>query len=126
MKTILLVDDEYAVVEILATLLTDEGYVVLTASDGQQALDMLSEKVPDAVITDQMMPLVDGAELFRRMQENARHRRIPVVLMSSAPMPSDHSKLPWAMFLQKPFDFQELTSWLRGHFGASEKRARKT
>jgi CheY-like chemotaxis protein len=124
-KTILLVDDEYAVVEILATLLTDEGYVVLTASDGQQALDLLAEKVPDAVITDQMMPLVDGAELFRRMQRHPRHRRIPVVLMSSAPMPSAHSKLPWAMFLQKPFDFQELTSRLRRLLGESEKRARK-
>lgn len=125
MKTILLVDDEYAVAEILATLLADDGYVVLTASDGQQALDMLAEKIPDAVITDQMMPLVDGVELFRRMQKNPKHRRIPVVLMSSVPMHSAHSKLPWALFLQKPFAFQELTSWLHKYFGAAEKRSRK-
>src|SRR6202022_1857775 len=45
-KTILLVDDEYAVVEILATLLADEGYAVLTASDGQRALEILAEKIP--------------------------------------------------------------------------------
>jgi CheY-like chemotaxis protein len=111
-KTILLVDDEYAVVEILATLLADEGYAVLTASDGQQALEILSEKSPDAVITDQMMPVVDGVELFRQMQRNASHRRIPVLLMSSAPMAPSNPKLPWAMFLQKPFDFHELVVWL--------------
>ncbi|TMB30987.1 MAG: response regulator [Deltaproteobacteria bacterium] len=122
MKTILLVDDEYAVVEILATLLADEGYAILTASDGQQALDILSKKAPDAVITDQMMPLVDGAELFRRMQQNRSYRRIPVVLMSSAPMAPAHSMLPWAMFLQKPFEFHDLIEWLRKHLGAVGKR----
>jgi CheY-like chemotaxis protein len=117
-KTILLVDDEYAVVEILATLLADEGYAVLTASDGQQALEILSEKIPDAVITDQMMPVLDGVELFRQMQRNASHRRIPVVLMSSAPMAPSNPKLPWAMFLQKPFDFFELVAWLSKHIEA--------
>ena len=122
MKTILLVDDEYAFVEVLATLLTDEGYAILTASDGHQALDILSEKVPEAVITDQMMPVVDGAELFRRMQQNASYRRIPVVLMSVAPMAVAHSNLPWAMFLRKPFEFHDLIAWLRKHLGASGGR----
>ena len=121
MKTILLVDDEYAVVEILAMLLEDEGYAVLTASDGQQALEILTEKTPDAVITDQMMPLVDGAQLFRRMQRNALHRHIPVVLMSSAPVAPSNAKLAWAMFLQKPFEFNDLTSWLRKHIGGGRR-----
>ena len=121
MKTILLVDDEYAVVEILATLLADEGYAVLTASDGQQALEILSERIPDAVITDLMMPLVDGVELFREMQRNASHRRIPVLLMSSAPIAPPNSKLPWAMFLQKPFNFHELVVWLGKHLEARAK-----
>ncbi len=124
MKTILLVDDEYAVVEILATLLADEGYAVLTASDGQRALEILSEKVPDAVITDQMMPVISGTELFRRMQRNPLHRRIPVVLMSSAPVAPAHLKLPWAMFLQKPFEFQELLGWLRKHVDGTRKRSK--
>jgi two-component system phosphate regulon response regulator PhoB len=123
-KTILLVDDEYAVVEILATLLADEGYAVLTASDGQRALEILSEKVPDAVITDQMMPVISGTELFRRMQRNPLQRRIPVVLMSSAPVASAHLKLPWAMFLQKPFEFQELLGWLRKHVDGTRKRSK--
>jgi len=120
-KTILLVDDEYAVVEILATLLADEGYAILTASDGEQALEILGEKVPDIVITDQMMPLVDGVELFRQMQRNASHRRIPVVLMSSAPMVPSNPKLPWAMFLQKPFDFHDLVTWLSKYLDGRTK-----
>jgi CheY-like chemotaxis protein len=116
-KTILLVDDEYAVVEVLAVLLGEDGYVVLTASDGQQALERLKEKVPDAVITDQMMPLLNGADLFRSMQQDPAHRHIPVILMSSAPLSPPHDGLPWAMFLQKPFEYRELKDWLHRHFG---------
>jgi CheY-like chemotaxis protein len=119
-KTILLVDDEYAVVEVLAMLLGDEGYAVLTAPDGEQALEMLKEKVPDAVITDQMMPLLSGADLFLAMQRNPAHRNIPVLLMSSAPLLAAHAKLPWAKFLQKPFDFRELKEWLQKNFAATK------
>ena len=67
------------------------------------------------------MNTVDGAQLFRRMQRNALQRRIPVVLMSSAPVAPSNAKLPWAMFLQKPFEFGELTSWLRKHVGGGER-----
>jgi CheY-like chemotaxis protein len=119
LKTILLVDDEYAVVEILATLLADEGYAVLTASDGQEALDIVAEKLPDAIVTDQMMPVMDGAEMFRQLQRSAKLRSIPAVLMSSAPMAPGNSKLPWALFLQKPFEFDELLAWLRAYVGKS-------
>ncbi len=65
-----------------------------------------------------MMPLVDGVELFREMQRNASHRRIPVVLMSSAPMAPSTPNLPWAMFFHKPFDFLELVAWLSKHIEA--------
>jgi len=108
-------------VEILAMLLEDEGYAVLTASDGQQALELLEEQIPDAVITDQMMPLVTGAELFRAMLEKPSHRHVPVALMSSAPLSRRHAKLPWATFLHKPFEFHELLDWLRKQF---KQRAR--
>lgn len=123
MKTILLVDDEYAIIEILAVLLGDEGYQVLTASDGNQALVVLREKVPDLVITDQMMPHVGGAELFRAMRKDPALRRVPVVLMSSAAPALASTKLPWAMVLRKPFDFGELLAWL--HRQADPRKARK-
>ena len=116
MKTILLVDDEYGIVEVLRMLLTDEGYAVLTAADGQQAMDVLREQTPDAVITDQMMPLMNGTELFRAMREIPGLGKVPVLLISSAPLFPSSSGLPWAIVLQKPFDFQELKAWLHHHF----------
>jgi DNA-binding response OmpR family regulator len=117
-KTILLVDDEYAIVEVLAMLLADEGYQVLTASDGDRALELLKENVPDVVITDQMMPAVGGPDLFRAMLKDRALKRVPVVLMSSVMPPTATAKLPWAKVLRKPFDFSELVAWLR-------KRTRK-
>lgn len=121
MKTILLVDDEYAVVEILAMLLADEGYAVLTASDGDHAMKVLEEKIPDLVITDQMMPFAGGADLFRAMQKKPALRRIPVVLMSSAAPSLASAKLPWARVLRKPFDFEELVGWLHKRTGQAKK-----
>lgn len=120
MRTILLVDDEYGIVEVLRLLLSDEGYNVLTAADGQQALEVLKEQTPDAVITDQMMPLLSGTELFRAMRKLPALRKVPVVLISSAPLLPASTGLPWAMFLQKPFDFEQLKTWLRRHLAATD------
>ena len=117
MKTILLVDDEYGIVEVLRMLLADEGYKVLTAADGQRALELLAKQTPDAVITDQMMPLMSGTELFRAMRKLPALRKVPVVLISSAPLRAASTGLPWAMFLQKPFDFETLRGWLREQLG---------
>lgn len=116
MKTVLIVDDEYAVAEVLATLLADEGYAVRTACDGFQALERLKEEVPDLVITDQMMPVLGGAELFRAMRKVPAYREVPVILMSSVPSAAPSDRLPWSLFLQKPFDFAELCAWLRAYF----------
>jgi CheY-like chemotaxis protein len=112
-KTILLVDDEYAIVEVLAMLLADEGFAVLTASDGNHALEVLQKNPPDVVITDQMMPLVSGSDLFRLMLKRPALREIPVVLMSSAVPTAANARLPWAKILRKPFDFDDLVTWLR-------------
>ena len=85
MKTLLLVDDEYGIVEVLRMLLAHEGYQVLTAADGQQALEILRKQTPDALITDPMMPLMTGSELFRAMRKVPALRKVPVVLIGSAP-----------------------------------------
>lgn len=124
MKTLLVVDDEYGIVEVLRLLLADEGYRVLTASDGEQALELMREKAPDAVITDQMMPLMSGAELFRAMRKAPALRKVPVVLISSVPRLAASTDLPWALSLQKPFDFEILKNWLHRHFGVAARARR--
>jgi len=87
MQTILLVDDEYSIVEVLTHLLEEEGYTVVTAANGRDGLDRASEKVPDLVITDLMMPIMDGDELLRELRKSAALRKVPVILITSAPAP---------------------------------------
>jgi CheY-like chemotaxis protein len=106
-KTILLVDDEYSIVEVLAQLLEEEGYSVVTAANGQEALERASQNVPDVVVTDHMMPLMSGADLFRALAKSPALARVPVILITSAPVAA-RNELGWAAFVDKPFEFDEL------------------
>lgn len=108
MKTILVVDDEFDIVDVLSDLLTAEGYRVLTASNGREGLARLHEAHVDLVLLDRMMPVVDGAEMMRLMREDASLRLIPVVMMSAAEGRRLSRELGCADFLKKPFDLGTL------------------
>jgi two-component system, OmpR family, alkaline phosphatase synthesis response regulator PhoP len=110
MKLLLVVDDEYAIVATLAQLLADEGYEVLTAHDGRQALEVLQTARPAACLVDLMMPVMGGAELIEKMHSDPVLARIPVILMSAAARP-EHLDLPGVVgVLRKPFGMRELLS----------------
>lgn len=85
---ILLAEDERAIRKVMEILFESEGYEVLSAQNGREALGLLSEVVPNVIITDYMMPEMDGAELLRAVRADATLSTIPVLLMSSA-YPSD-------------------------------------
>jgi CheY-like chemotaxis protein len=80
--TILVVDDEFVMVEIVSMILAEEGYRVLTAADGEEALALLAEEVPDLLITDYMMPKVTGPQLVDRMSADERLSAVPIIMMS--------------------------------------------
>jgi CheY-like chemotaxis protein len=82
-RTVLIVEDEWAIADWLELLLSESAYRVLVAGNGREALDILHREAPDLVLTDFMMPLVDGAGLIAAMAEDARTRDIPVVVMTS-------------------------------------------
>lgn len=113
MKTVLVVDDEFGTLDVLTTALEDEGYRVLTAANGRRGLERLEElrpEKPDLVISDFMMPLMDGAAMVRRMRESADFRDVPVIMMSAAPEAALRKHLDgYAAFLRKPFSIQALT-----------------
>jgi CheY-like chemotaxis protein len=111
-KTILLVDDEYSIIEMLAHLLEEEGYVVLTASNGQVALERAAKKVPDVVVTDQMMPVMTGTELLAALRKDPALQHVPVILMTSTPLISSR-KPRWDDFIAKPFAFSDLLQAVR-------------
>ena len=108
MTLIMVVDDEAAILEMLSLVLQDEGYEVVTASNGQEGLKCLEQVQPALVVCDVMMPGIDGPELCRRMQADQRLRSIPVMLMSAVRAASHLKECPCAALLDKPFEIEEI------------------
>ena len=111
---ILVVDDEPAVRDSLDRALRLEGYEVDLAADGAEALSMLGDESPDAVVLDLMMPRVDGLEVCRRMR--AAGDRTPVLVLTARDAVSDRVKGLDAGaddYLVKPFALDELLARLR-------------
>ena len=102
---VLVVDDEAPIVDLVADLLAEEGYAVCRAYDGTQALEEAERAQPDLVVTDVMMPRLDGISLARELRR--RGYRAPVVLMSAVHAAPD---LPGAAFLPKPFDLDHIVA----------------
>jgi CheY-like chemotaxis protein len=107
-KTILIVEDERVIAEILCAVLEDEGYRVVIANNGRQGLDRLADGHPDLVLCDVMMPGLDGRDLARAMSADVKYRSIPLIVMSAAHMPAHKRDFPYTAFLSKPFDMDQL------------------
>ena len=114
MPTVLVVEDEPAVREVVADLLQDEGYAVRQASDGLQAIEELQADDVDLVLSDVRMPRLDGPSLARRLR--GRSHAVPVVLMSAVDVEVD---LPGVRFLPKPFDRDHLLHVIGSALGAN-------
>jgi len=84
MTTILIVDDEYLIADILGYALEDEGYMVVKAANGRRGLEVLDRERPALVITDFMMPVMDGVEFARAIRSRADTVDLPILLMSGA------------------------------------------
>jgi CheY-like chemotaxis protein len=114
---ILIVEDELAAAEAVGYLLQLNGFQVEAAGNGQEALRSLERSRPDLVLSDIMMPLMDGLELAREIRGRADLRDLPIVLMSAA-----HDMLkgetPATAVLPKPLDFSGLLATLRRLLGA--------
>jgi DNA-binding response OmpR family regulator len=108
-QTVLIVDDEPAIVDLLAQFLEDEGYKVESASDGQMALSKIRAQRPDLVIADVMMPKMNGFELVDELAVGKDG--VPVILMSAAVI-SRREDVP---FIAKPFDLGELLDLVESH-----------
>lgn len=110
MKTILVVDDEFAIVWSVGTQLQDEGYRVVPAANGREALARVAAGRPDLVITDVMMPTMDGRELIAALSAADATRDVPVVVMSAISRSALDAAGPLRCdgFLRKPFGLDDL------------------
>jgi signal transduction histidine kinase len=123
-KRILIVEDDRAVVETLGGLLEEEGYEILRASDGREALDRLQGDVaPDLILLDLRMPVMDGWT-FRNAQKRVSHLApIPVVAMS-ADATSRAQAISADAFLRKPLDLDDLLATIRRVLADDDARRR--
>jgi two-component system response regulator VicR len=105
MSTILVVDDEYLIADILSFALEDEGFMVVTASNGRKGLEILDRERPALIITDFMMPVMDGLEFATAVRALPSVGQLPIILMSGAQahIGMQRSDLFDAV-LAKPFD----------------------
>lgn len=110
---ILVLDDEAAIAELARSLLEEEGYRVILAPNGREGLRLLREERPDLVISDVMMPLMDGRAFARTMHADPAHAHLPLILMSAAGE-GIVDGVPHTAFLAKPFDLVTLIELATG------------
>lgn len=110
---ILLVDDEPGLREAVQAYLEDSGFDVLVASNAKEGWDKLEQAMPDLVISDIMMPQVDGYQFLQQMREDDRFETLPVIFLTARGMTADRIQGYQAgcdAYLPKPFDPEELVA----------------
>lgn len=110
MATVLLVDDDTNALDALKELVGQEGYRVTTAADGRDALRRALADPPDVVISDCMMPHMDGLALMRAMRRKRSLANVPLVLVSALVTPPADADV--VGFLRKPFAVSQLIAIL--------------
>lgn len=116
--SILLVEDEAAQREILAYNLAAEGYEVRAAADGEEALLLVAEQVPDLILLDWMLPHVSGLEVCRRLRQRKDTRAVPILILSARGEETDRVRgLDTGAddYLVKPYSLAELMARLKAH-----------
>jgi CheY-like chemotaxis protein len=101
--SILIVDDEFGLAEMLREMLREFGYEVVLAINGKLALEILREGRVDLVLTDMMMPVMDGAELATAMRSDDKYRATPIIMMTSLPTALYQPDRLFDAVLRKPF-----------------------
>ncbi|MBP1691539.1 MAG: response regulator receiver protein [Bacteroidetes bacterium] len=110
-KVILAVDDSSTVRKFVSVALSMQGFTVLTACDGMDALEKLPGAQVDLVITDLNMPNMDGFELIRSLRENPQYRDLPVIILSSLSDAGSKERgfeLGVGSYLVKPFSLEKI------------------
>jgi len=106
-KVILIADDSPTIRKFITISLKMNGFDILSASDGMEALELLPKKKIDLVITDLNMPNVDGFELIKTIRENSEYKEVPIIILSSLDRKEDIQKgLSYGAdsYLIKPFN----------------------
>lgn len=116
MSRILVIDDDYVVLDLLKETLLMEGYDVICVSSGLDGLEQLIREKPDLVLLDVMMPDIDGYEMCKKIKECQSTADIPIIFVSAKAQPEDLEigfSLGADDYVVKPFDMRDLTDRVR-------------
>jgi DNA-binding NarL/FixJ family response regulator len=121
--TILVVDDDVGTRLSISDYLELSGYSVITANDGQEALAMVEEFHPDLMVTDIVMPRMNGYELVRQVRQKPRFRLLPVILLTARTRTQERIlgyQSGCDLYLPKPFELEELGAAIRNLLARSQ------
>jgi CheY-like chemotaxis protein len=122
-RTIMVVDDNPDIITIVKTILEGKGYQVLSASSGQELLNLLVDRKPDLIILDIMMPEMDGLEVLGRLKAVTETAAIPVILLTAKVQYEDvlgGYKLGADYYITKPFTSTQLVNGINLLLGESK------
>ena len=122
-KTILVADDESHILNVVSLKLTNAGYIVFTAVDGQEALELATAQRPDLLITDYHMPQLSGLELCQRLRQNPATAGIPTIMLTARGYnlePSDTEQNGINRMLSKPFSPRQLLATVNEMLAVAE------
>ncbi len=116
MKTILVVDDEEEICSSLEDVFNEEGFIVYTARNSKEALNILQKIVPDLILLDIVLPEVNGIELCKKIKKNLSFENVPVILMTS--FDNEERKVDSYIagannYITKPFEIDDLVLKIR-------------
>lgn len=116
-KRIIIVDDDPDVLMLIGVMLKNEGYVVDTAHDGEEALQKIAVHAPDVILLDIMMPRMNGVEVAKKLKADAATDTIPIIFLTAL---TDRKYMQAALFqlgvtfyITKPIDFDDLFDKVR-------------
>jgi CheY-like chemotaxis protein len=115
MRSVLVIDDEPTILRLVRAILDGLGYETHTALDAESALALVRTVRPTLIITDVVLPGMDGSEFVRHIKSDPELSSIPILLMSAYREPDNHQA---DGFIAKPFDIDELSSIVRSYAGA--------
>ncbi len=122
-ETILVVDDDLDILELLKMNLEPEGYDVRTASDGRQAVESASESPPDLILLDVMMPHKNGYQVIEELKDIEETKTVPVILLTARGQTEDKVQGLDAGaddYITKPFDLREVTARVKAVLGRTQ------
>ena len=115
-RKILITEDSPTILEILKSVLVEEGYEVIAATDGQQALELARAGKPDLIILDLLLPKVDGYKVCRMLKFDEKYKNIPIIMLTSRTNESDEKlgrEVGADAYIRKPFQPEMIIDQIR-------------